>query len=199
MAERNAAINEGRLAFDMNRPPKGKNAPSPEGRSQVSSLTSSMRRYYDELSAAGGSVVPEGDVVSNIKARLSGTAAGQAAGSYIGTKAQSARTKIKQLRPLLVTAIKQATGMSAKQMDSNVELKLFLDAASNPDTADINANLEALNNIEKLYGLGEATAATPAAAAPAAAAPVGKTVTRTGSINGRKVVEYSDGSVVYAP
>lgn len=199
VAERNAAINEGRLAFDMNRPPKGKNAPSPEGRSQVSSLTSSMRRYYDELSAAGGSVVPEGDVVSNIKARLSGTAAGQAAGSYIGTKAQSARTKIKQLRPLLVTAIKQATGMSAKQMDSNVELKLFLDAASNPDTADINANLEALNNIEKLYGLGEATAATPAAAAPAAAAPVGKTVTRTGSINGRKVVEYSDGSVVYAP
>jgi hypothetical protein len=32
----------------------------------------------------------------------------------------------------------------------------------------------------------------------AAAAPAGKTVKRTGTLGGRKVVEYSDGSVAYA-
>ncbi len=51
-------------------------------------------------------------------------------------------------------AIKEATGMSAQQMNSNVELQTFLRAATDP-TLSIQANLEAINNLSKLYGLGQ--------------------------------------------
>jgi len=105
-------------------------------------------------------------VLGNIGARLRGTGMAQAVEGAIGTTAQSERTKIKNMRPLLVNAIKQATGMSAQQMNSNVELKLFLDTATNPDTADIDANLAALENLNALYGLGLDVGAPPASAAP---------------------------------
>jgi hypothetical protein len=41
------------------------------------------------------------------------------------------------------------------------------------------------------------TAATPARAAPAAAPAAARTVVRTGTLNGRRVVQYSDGSTEY--
>lgn len=44
--------------------------------------------------------------------------------------------------------------MSAQQMNSNVELQTFLRAATDP-TLSIQANIEAINNLSKLYGLGK--------------------------------------------
>jgi hypothetical protein len=44
----------------------------------------------------------------------------------------------------------KATGMSAKQMDSNAELKLWLATATDP-TLDVESNRKALDNIEKKY------------------------------------------------
>jgi hypothetical protein len=51
----------------------------------------------------------------------------------------------------------KATGMSAKQMDSNQELKLYLSAATDPSKS-LESNKEALDNLVRLYGVGgEAT------------------------------------------
>ena len=50
----------------------------------------------------------------------------------------------------------KATGMSAKQMDSNAELKLWLSTATDP-TKGYEANIEALNNIASKYGSGAIT------------------------------------------
>jgi len=47
----------------------------------------------------------------------------------------------------------QATGMSAKNLDSNAELKLWLSTATDP-TKGYEANIEALNNIAEKYGTG---------------------------------------------
>jgi hypothetical protein len=41
--------------------------------------------------------------------------------------------------------------MSAKQMDSNAELKMYLAAATDP-TLDLQTNLNALSQLESLYG-----------------------------------------------
>jgi hypothetical protein len=49
--------------------------------------------------------------------------------------------------------IKNATGMSAQQMNSNAEMQLYLNAATNPQLS-YEANLEALKNLDRLYGLG---------------------------------------------
>lgn len=137
------------------------------GKQQLSTIIDKMRGAYETLRTEGAAVQPGGDVLGNIGARIRGTGAAQAVEGAIGTKAQSERTKIKNMRPLLVNAIKQATGMSAQQMNSNVELKLFLDTATNPDTADIDANLAALENLNALYGLGLDVGSPPASAAPA--------------------------------
>ena len=49
----------------------------------------------------------------------------------------------------------KASGMSAKQMDSNAELKLWIATATDPEKS-IQANREAMDRIENLYGSGGA-------------------------------------------
>lgn len=123
-----------------------------QGRDQLESLTSNLRTYYNDLNKGSGIVNSENGALSNIPARLSSTGLGQFTGQLVGTKNQKIRDSIEQSRPLLLNAIKNATGMSAKQMDSNAEMKLWLATATDP-TKDVQANMDALDNIEKyIYG-----------------------------------------------
>lgn len=123
------------------------------GRETVSNLTTQLKDYYDRLNAGGGIVNQDRGVLANAGARLGSTAIGQTAGQFAGTRNQMIRDSIEQQRPALLNAIKQATGMSAKQMDSNAELKLYLATATDP-TKGYQANLDALKMIDKLYGTG---------------------------------------------
>lgn len=123
-----------------------------QGRETVTNIIGELRGHYAKLSEGGGITDPSQGVLSNAKAALSSSGVGQFMGNVAGTDNQSARNSIAQTRPLLLNAIKQATGMSAKQMDSNAELKMYLAAATDPKL-DIKANLSALENLDKLYGL----------------------------------------------
>lgn len=122
------------------------------GRESVDTLISGLKDQYDILKKGGG-ITTQDNTLMNVPAYLSSTGAGQAAGKMFGTANQSARNSIVQSRPLLLAAIKNATGMSAKQMDSNVELKMYLAAATDP-TLDYEANMKALNQLQELYGIG---------------------------------------------
>ncbi len=128
------------------------------GRSEVNTQVATMRDLYNQLDEMGAITSPARGAVANIKAAAASSEGGQMVGRALGTEAQSIRNTIKQQRPLLLQAIKRATGMTAKQMDSNVELQLYLSAATDP-TLDIEANLKALDNLDRLYGLGEAAPA----------------------------------------
>jgi hypothetical protein len=59
----------------------------------------------------------------------------------------------------------KATGMSAKQMDSNAELKLYLATATDP-TLDVATNKRALDMILSLYGGGNVKPADTAKPPP---------------------------------
>ena len=131
------------------------------GRATVNSLVATLRDQYEQLGKAGGITDPSKGAVSNIGAGIASSGLGQFTGRVLGTQNQSLRNQIMQQRPLLLNAIKQATGMSAKQMDSNAELKLYLAASTDP-TLDIKANLAALDKIDELYGLGEQAGSAPA-------------------------------------
>lgn len=122
------------------------------GRESVDTLISGLKDQYDILKKGGG-ITTQDNTLMNVPAYLSSTGAGQAAGKMFGTANQSARNSIVQSRPLLLAAIKNATGMSAKQMDSNVELKMYLAAATDP-TLDYEANMKALDQLQELYGIG---------------------------------------------
>ena len=134
------------------------------GEGTVGSVVADLRDKYKQLSEGGGIVDEDQGAFSNIGAAIGASGIGQTLGGAVGTKNQTARDSIAMTRPLLLQAIMKATGMSAKQMDSNAELKLYLATATDPQKG-LKANQEALDRIEALYG-GGAQEANPAALKP---------------------------------
>ena len=121
------------------------------GGKAVDEQVANLRDLYDQLDKGGGIVNPDKGAIANSAAWVKSSAAGQLGGRIVGTKNQSARSQVAQQRPLLLRAIMSATGMSARSLDSNAELKLWLSAATDP-TLDVAANRAALDNIERQYG-----------------------------------------------
>jgi hypothetical protein len=124
-----------------------------EAKTQLTDIVGSLKKNYETLKEQGGIVSTTESGLGNLSARLSSSGFGQAVGGAVGAKTQEERQKIEQTRPLLLNLIKNATGMSAQQMNSNAEMQLYLNAATNPQLS-YEANLEALKNLDKLYGLG---------------------------------------------
>lgn len=120
------------------------------GASDVDLALSTLRDAYNRLDEGGGITSTNKNPVSNAGAYLSSSVAGQVVGKMLGTNNQSARNDIAMTRPALLAALMKATGMSAKQMDSNAELKLWLATATDP-TLDVESNRRALDKIEKKY------------------------------------------------
>jgi len=186
---------DGSMEFIPGGPADQKAQLQKSGEGTVASVIADLRDKYNILDSENAIVSENNKWGTNIGARLGSTGIGQTLSGAVGTKAQSARDSIAMTRPLLLQAIMKATGMSAKQMDSNAELKMYLATATDP-TLGLQANQEALNRLENLYGGGMPEQQRPAAQ-PAPKAQ-GKTVVRTGTMNGRKVVQYSDGTTAYA-
>lgn len=130
------------------------------GEGSVDSVIADIRDKFDVLSQGGGVTDTNNGLLGNLGAGIASSGVGQAVGRYSGTQNQSARNSIAMTRPLLLQSIMRATGMSARQMDSNVELKLYLSTATDP-TLDLQANRAALDRLEKLYGSGGKGAEKP--------------------------------------
>lgn len=120
---------------------------------QLSLTVQQLSDSYGALKKEGGITSEKANPFENLQARLSMSGIGQATGSALGTKAAIERQKIEQTRPLLLNLIKTATGMSAQQMNSNAEMQMYLRAATDP-MLSIEANMAALQNLDKMFGLG---------------------------------------------
>lgn len=166
------------------------------GRESVSKVISDLTNYYYVLDKENAIPSTNNRALTNVGAWLGTTGIGQTIGGAVGTKAQSARDSIEQTRPLLMQAIMKATGMSAKQMDSNAELKMYLATATDP-TKSLEANRAALARLEEMFGMGAGSLGSGGGNGASGSWGAGKTVKRTGTYNGRKVIEYTDGTVEY--
>lgn len=120
------------------------------GATDVDVAIGTLRDAYDRLEKGGGITSTKNGALGNAAAWASSSSIGQGVGKALGTDNQSARNDISMARPALLAAMMKATGMSAKQMDSNAELKLWLSTATDP-TLDIESNRRALANIERKY------------------------------------------------
>jgi hypothetical protein len=130
----------------------GKEAPKMEiGRKQVSDVVGELRDAYNKLDTMKAAVNVNNTPSQNLSASVRQSAPGQLAGRAIGTKEQSIRNDISKQLPSLINSIRSATGMSAKAMDSNAELQFYMKMATDPK-GDIQSNLRALDNIEKMFG-----------------------------------------------
>jgi hypothetical protein len=120
------------------------------GKTQLQTMIDNMRSYYTTLNEAKDIPSTERGGVSNVASWVQGSTAGQLGGRMIGTESQRARTNITNSKLALLNALKQATGKSAQELNSNQELKTNLDALSDVNQGYESA-MDTLNNLEDIY------------------------------------------------
>jgi hypothetical protein len=145
-----------------------------EGASQVRDILDTLRTAYEDLDRRRALPSEQRGAVSNALAWVASTGPGQTLGRMAGTKEQTQRDIVSSARNQLLVAAKNATGMSAQQLNSNVEFRSWLDSLTDP-TRSYQANVAILDNMERFIasggkeGMRSRGSVTPAPAAPAAA------------------------------
>lgn len=130
-----------------------KNKTKTQAKEELSGVVQQLNNSYDALEKGGGITSTGRGALSNLGTSISSSGVGQLLGGAFGTENQRQRQEIQQTRPLLLNLIKEATGMSAQQMNSNAEMMLYLQAATDP-TLTVEANRSALANLDRMFGLG---------------------------------------------
>ena len=139
-----------------------------EGSLRTQDILDTIRTAYDTLDQERALPSEQRNVMSNALSYIASTGAGQVVGRMGGTKEQTQRDIISSARNQLLMAVKDATGMSAQNLNSNVEFKSWLDSLTDP-TRSIESNRSVLDNLEKFIASGgKSTTKKPPVAAPAA-------------------------------
>jgi len=146
------------------------------GQKQLSTMLNSVRTEYGKLDEIGAIPSSRYDTAKNLQISARASGVGQALGSMAATKEQVIRGNIKNSIPRLMSAISSASGMSAKQMDSIPEMKLLKESVSDPKQP-IETVLKTLDDLEVLYGLGDAQMA------PQEVIPTGQSLFEQGNAN----------------
>jgi len=135
---------------------------SDEGLAGLNDTTVEIQDTLDKLDKAGGMTSTKKGALPNAMTSLGASAIGQMAGRVVGSEVQSHRDVLGSLKKQLLLDIKQATGMGAGQLNSNVELQTWLSSLGS-DGMTREANQKILDNIRSKY-LGRSSApAAPAA------------------------------------
>lgn len=120
------------------------------GKTQLADDLDNLRQSFKTLDEMRAIPSTQRNFASNILSATAATGAGQMLGRATGTSAQVEREVINSARTRLVNSIKNATGMSAQQLNSNVELQTMLKSISDPGQP-IEAALRIIDDIEKAY------------------------------------------------
>jgi hypothetical protein len=124
---------------------------SEAGKSQLADVVDSIRGSYQRLDKARAIPSTQRGTVSNVLNSIAASGPGQVTGRVVGTEEQKDRDVISSSRLQLLNAIKEATGMSSKSIDSNTELQTWLRSITDPGQS-IEAVNEILDNIQNTYG-----------------------------------------------
>jgi hypothetical protein len=152
-----------------------------KGQSDVDSTLGKMLEKYNRLDELKAIPSSERGFLENLGAYTAGTTAGQEVEKIRATPAQRERNELKSLRRLLLKDLMKATGASAKELDSNFELKSALESLSD-ETMDIDSVRRIMADLSARYGGGGVAAPKekPAASAPPAV-----------SANAPRVIDFS--------
>lgn len=131
------------------------------GKVEVATIIGGLASKYTDLASTGGMTSTKRGIMENVGAYLSNTALGQEAGKMTATQEQSLRNEIRAQSPVLLQGIKKATGMGTKEMDSNADVKRWLEAMGSP-TFDIQSTLGILKSLNSQFGSGNEIPAAPA-------------------------------------
>jgi hypothetical protein len=144
------------------------------GKTQLADDLENLRASFLVLDKIRAIPSTERNPLSNLASFTAASGVGQIAGRAFSTEAQVEREVINSARTRLVNSIKNATGMSAQQLNSNVELQTMLKSISDP-AQPVQAALRIIEDIENAYvkgaGMPKKNAPGGGAPAPAATAP----------------------------
>jgi len=121
-----------------------------EGQAALSDTLSTAETLVKDLAKMGGMTSTSKTPLANLVTSLQTGTAGQMAGRAFGTAEQAKRDELKSIRLQLLNSVKEATGMSAQQLNSNVELKTYLDSLGSEGMTK-EANLAILDNLSRRY------------------------------------------------
>jgi hypothetical protein len=124
-----------------------------QGKTQLADDLDNLRASFQTLDKMRSIPSTERGALSNIASGVASTGLGQKTGQLFGTEAQVERDVINSARSRLVNSIKNATGMSAQQLNSNVELQTMLKSISDPGQSYQSA-IRIIDDIEKAYVTG---------------------------------------------
>mgnify|MGYP006345142135 FL=1 len=148
--------------------------------------TADVARKRDANDALG-LIADARTVLKDSTGSLIGTGIDKIAGAVgISTAGAAAGAKLKAIEGMLVAKMPK---MSGPQSDKDAALYRQMAGVVGDTTQPIETRLSALDAVEKIQ--------RQYAGAPSSS-PSGKQVSRTGMHNGRKVIQYSDGSIEYA-
>jgi len=109
---------------------------------------------YLKLDGLGGIVNIEKGPIHNLVARGKSTEMGQGIMNAFGFSEQSVRNTIKDLKPLIMNEVRQASNMGARGLDSEKELQFYMQAMTD-EKRDLQSNVAALIALSRAYGLNE--------------------------------------------
>lgn len=121
-----------------------------EGQRGLEDTTTVAKKLVEDITDMGGMTTTSKGALSNLITSLGTSAVGQAGARLVGTEAQSKRDELASVRLQLFNAVKEATGMTSTQLNSNVELQTWLNSLGSPQMSK-EANLAILTNIEDRY------------------------------------------------
>lgn len=142
-----------------------------QGISQASDILDNLETAYLELDRMRAIPSEQRGVISNVLSSIAASGVGQVAGRVTGTAEQSQRDIIASARNQMLTAMKNATGMSAQQLNSNVEFTTWLNSLTDP-AKSIESNRAIIDNMRKfIKSGGKYSAKKPGSAASSSTAP----------------------------
>jgi hypothetical protein len=127
---------------------------SESGKTQLADDLDNLRSSFTRLNEMRAIPSTERNVASNLMSAAGASGIGQAFGKAGGSPEQVERDVINSARQRLITSIKNATGMSARSLDSNVELKTMLNSISDPGQS-YEAAIRIIDDIENAYVKGK--------------------------------------------
>ena len=108
---------------------------------------------YRKLGEKGMLIKPGETSIGNRAAAVASVAAPELT-TILSPDRASGVAAIANMRQTALTALMGATGMSAKQIDSNAEMKAYLNSLSNPGQP-VEAIVDTLNNLSQRFGRGK--------------------------------------------
>lgn len=124
----------------------------PRTKAEFQATLNDVTRNYRKLGEMGVLITPQTEPVQRVKTFLASQAPGVA--GVISPEMGGPMQAIQNLRQSLVSSLMGATGMTAKQIDSNVEMKAYLDSLTSPgQTAE--AIVDTFNAMSRRFGLGQ--------------------------------------------